>query len=539
MSTDEKTLREQRDRYVGFAFAAGDLFIEVSEHGQIVDASGASKALTGIDEKSLVGRNWLDLFSAYEQARLLKARDTHLPGRRIGPILVTLNDTIGQKIAAFSAVRLPKSNRFYIVLGVSNEFIAKIAPVVGLPGAMGFTDRDTYLDAARDAVFDARLWGQEVELTFFDFVSAEDMQARFGKEGWGKIEQMIGELMAQYSFGGCSAGQIAEGRYSFVHDKITSIEDVKARILELAKAHGATVIAKDLQSKTITGDLKSLDKRDISRAINHTINEFEDKGAKFDIGTIGEGYEQYIDVNQMKLKEFKSIIERVSFTQHFQPVVDIKTKKLRHYEILSRFETGDTQEWIRFGEDAGLAPDFDLAVCERAINHIKFKAGGTRTQYAIDISGQSVGDEEFFEKLKEQLAKVKGLNERLSFEITESANIEDLDLAANFIKELQKDGYKIGLDDFHPSAAAPQYLQSIKADFVKIDGRYVRRILSSPRDVALIRNLVQMCQEAGTEVIAESVEEQAQADMLADMGVKYAQGYLYAPPGPKPDYVAK
>jgi EAL domain-containing protein (putative c-di-GMP-specific phosphodiesterase class I) len=91
----------------------------------------------------------------------------------------------------------------------------------------------------------------------------------------------------------------------------------------------------------------------------------------------------------------------------------MKTKEATHYEILSRFESGDTQEWIRFGEDAGLAPDFDLAVCERAINHIKFKAGNTRTKFSIDISGQSISDEEFCEKLKEQLAKQKGIAERL------------------------------------------------------------------------------------------------------------------------------
>jgi EAL domain-containing protein (putative c-di-GMP-specific phosphodiesterase class I) len=127
----------------------------------------------------------------------------------------------------------------------------------------------------------------------------------------------------------------------------------------------------------------------------------------------------------------------------------------------------------------------------------------------------------------------------LSLEITESANIESLSRASTFIKDLQKDGYKIGLDDFHPSAAAQQYLEAIKADFIKIDGRYIRRITASAREAALVRNLVKMCQDNGTEIIAEGVEEKAQADLLAEMGVKYAQGNLYAPAGPRTDYVAK
>lgn len=533
--SDEKTLKEQRDRFVAFSFAVADLFIEVAENGKIIHVSGASKALTGIDEKALLNRNWLDLFSTYEQSKLLKARDSNVPGRRIGPVLVTLNEQIGQKIASFSAIRMPKNDRFYISLGVSNEFLARIAPLVGLPGTTGFADRDAFTDAARDAVFDAKLWGQEIELTFFDFVNADEMSQRFGKEGWGKVEQMIGEMMAQYSFGGYSAGLVAEGRYSFVHDKSLDIEEIKQKIIAIAEAAGASV---ELQAKTVTGDLKTLDKKDISRALDFTIDEFENKGTQLKVKDLSEGYAQYLSSNETKLKEFKSIIERVSFTQFFQPVIDMKTKEATHYEILSRFDNGNTQEWIRFGEDAGLAPDFDLAVCERAINHIKFKAGGTRTKYAIDISGQSISDESFFERLKEILDKQKGIADRLLFEITESANIENLVKTGTFIKELQKNGYKIGLDDFHPSAAAPQYLQTIKADFVKIDGRYIRRI-SSPRDAALIRNLVKMCQDSGIEVIAESIEEKMQADILLEMGVKFGQGNLYAPAGPKPDYVAK
>ncbi|MGB4106221.1 MAG: EAL domain-containing protein [Alphaproteobacteria bacterium] len=534
--SDEKTLKEQRDRYVAFSFAVADLFIEVAENGKVVHVSGASKALTGIDEKALLNRNWLDLFSTYEQAKLINAREQTVPGRRIGPVLVTLNEQIGQKIASFSAIRMPKNDRFYISLGVSNEFLARIAPMVGLPGSTGFSDYDAYADAARDAVFDARLWGRDVELTFLDFINAEDMQKRFGKDGWGKVENAIGELMAQYSFGGHCAGVVAEGRYSFVHDKSVNLDELKQKIADITRAAGMELEA---QSRTVSGDLKNLDKKDIARALDFSIDEFGQKGTAKGVKTLDDGYAEYLASNEAKLKEFKSIIERVSFTQFFQPIVDIKTREATHYEILSRFENGDTQEWIRFGEDAGLAPDFDLAVCERAVNHIKFKAGNTRTRFSIDISGQSIGDEKFFKKLKEQLAKHKNLFERLSLEITESANIENLSETSTFIKELQKDGFKIGLDDFHPSAAAQQYLESIKADFIKIDGRYIRRITASTREAALVRNLVKMCQDNGTEIIAEGVEEKSQADLLAEMGVKYAQGNFYAPAGPRTDYIVK
>ena len=535
--SDEKTLKEQRDRYLAFSFAVADLFIEVAENGKIIHTTGASKSLTGIDEKSLLNRNWLELFSTYEQAKLQKAREQAIPGRRIGPVLVEMNEQVGQKIASFSAIKMPKNDRLYISLGVSNEFLARIAPMVGLPGTAGFAWGDDYADAARDAIFDARLWGQEVEMTFFDFANAAEMEKRFGKDGWGKVETMIGEMMAQYSFGGYSAGHVAEGRYSFVHDKTINLDEIRQKITDIVKTAGGDV---QIDTKTVAGDLKTMDKKDIARAVDFTIEQFGEKGAgQLPVKDLGDGYQQYISANEMKLKEFKSIIERVSFTQLFQPVADIRTKELFYYEILSRFENGDSQEWIRFGEDAGLAPDFDLAVCERAINHVKFKAGGTRTRYAIDLSSQSIDDEDFFERLKELLGKQKGIADRLLFEIAGSPNIEDISRAGSHIKEIQKEGYKFILENFQPAAAVPQYLQAIKADFIKIDGRYAGLVASSQRETALLRDLVQTCSDSGAVVIAAGVSEKAQADSFAEMGVKYAQGSFYAPPGTKPDYVAK
>jgi PAS domain S-box-containing protein len=530
-----KELKEQRDRYVSFAFAGGDLFIEVSEQGKILHATGAAKSLTGIDDKSLAGRNWLDLFSAYEISKLQRAYEDTIPGRRIGPFMVTLNEQIGQKIASFSAIRMPKNNRFYIMLGVSNEFIARIAPMVGLPGMSGFTDN--FADAARDAVFDAHLWGKDVAMTFFDFMSADEMQARFGKDGWGKVEQMIGEIMAQYSFGGYSAGQIAEGRYAFMHDTNLDLNEVKQKILDIAAAQGIDL--GELQTKSITGDLKTMDKTELSRAVEHTIQEYASQGPALQIETFEAGHKNYLSMNASKLKEFKTIIERVSFAQHFYPVAALKTRELLHYEILPRFENGDAEEWLHFGEDAGLAPDFDLAACARAIQYIRFKSGGTRVKFVTNMSPRSVIDKAFTEKLKEQLTAEKSINERLQFQIADSCNIGDIAKTGRFIRDLQDSGFKVTLGDFRPGASTVNYIQGLKADYIRLNGKFIRTAQSTPREEALLREIVRLCGETGCEIIASGVDHQNTASFLTGLDIKYGQGAFFAPPGPKPDYIAK
>ena len=531
----DENIKEQRDRYASFAFAAADLFIEVSEQGKILHAVGAAKTMTGIDDKSLIGRNWLDLFSAYEISKLQKTHEESTPERLIGPVLVTLNEQIGQKIASFSAIRMPKNNRFYIMLGVSNDFVARIAPMVGLPGTTGFAG--DYAEAARDAVFDAHLWGQEVVMTFFDFVSAEDMQARFGKDGWGKVEQLIGEMMAQYSFGGHAAGQISEGHYSFIHDKNVNLEEIQQKILDIAAAQG--ISPAKLNSASVTGDLKAMDKTEIARALEHTIKKYAEQGSTMKIDTLNKGYTDYLSANAAKLKELKATIDRVSFGQHFQAIVNMKTKELLHYEVLTRFEQGETADWIRFAEDAGLAPDLDLAVCQRAIQYIRFKSGGTRIKFSIDISPRSMISPQFVEKIKEQLAAEKGIHERLHFKIFESCNITDIGKTAHFLKYLRDSGFKTTFCQFRPGASAQQYIETLKPDYIKIAPKFLKSIQGSPREEALLINIIQICKKAGTEIIADGIDDKAIADMLIEMGIKYGQGLLYAPPSSKPDYIAK
>jgi EAL domain-containing protein (putative c-di-GMP-specific phosphodiesterase class I) len=223
---------------------------------------------------------------------------------------------------------------------------------------------------------------------------------------------------------------------------------------------------------------------------------------------------------------------------YFHPIVDLNANyEATHFEILSRFlDGGSTLEWVVFAEDIGMAPDFDMAVLERAINYLKYKSSGRRSRFAINVSGQSIQNEQFFEQLREKLKIQEGLSERLIFEITESSRIEDLQKVAKYLNILRGDGFKVCLDDFGAGSASFQYLQALEVDFLKIDGEYTRRILTSERDMAMIRSLVSMCRDLEIKVIAEMIEEEEQIYRLRHLGTDYAQGFIFALPTPKPEY---
>src|SRR5262245_9976543 len=124
---DKSPMKEQRDRFLAFAFASADLFVEVSEEGRITHAYGASKGITGMNEKSLLNKKLAELFSVYEQTALIHTLERAKPGMRVGPTLINLVDGMGTRKAIMTAIKMPGSNKLYISFGVSNAIMARIS----------------------------------------------------------------------------------------------------------------------------------------------------------------------------------------------------------------------------------------------------------------------------------------------------------------------------------------------------------------------------------------------------------------------------
>lgn len=535
---DEKNLKSQRDRFLAFAFASADLFIEISAEQKIEYALGAAKGIIGVSDTSLIGRDWLDLFSPIDRPVLRTLYTKAKPVLRCGPVLVTLNKDISDgKKAVVTGIKMPDSPKFYITIGHSNMMMAKIGESIRAQSEATILNKTDFMDAALEALNVAQSLGQDVDITLFDLGATPEDIHRLGPEAWKAFTDSISELLLSKSANGQMAAQITDGRYSLIHDKNVDADALLNQIRELAQEQDPQGTGFDVTSKTVTSDLSELSERDASRALMYTIHEFERKGTDLTIETLNSGLKSYVNANAARIREFQSIIERTHFNLYFQPIVNLKTLQASHYEILCRFETGDTMEWIMFGEDIGMAADFDLAVCERAINYARFKAGGTKTRFSVNLSGQSIQSEEFNEKLKEMLSKDDKLKNRLIFEITESSHIKDLGMVNTFVNELKADGYQVALDDFGAGSASFQYLHQLEVDHLKIDGKYIRKILSSQRDVAMIKNLVNMCRDMHIKVVAEFVEDIDQLRLLRELGVDYGQGYLFGKPSPKPDYI--
>ncbi|MBI5461377.1 MAG: EAL domain-containing protein [Gammaproteobacteria bacterium] len=154
---------------------------------------------------------------------------------------------------------------------------------------------------------------------------------------------------------------------------------------------------------------------------------------------------------------------------------------------------------------------------------------------AINLSGASLGDERFLAFLREALTNPAINTKRLCFEITETAAINNLSRAADFMRELKTFGCQFALDDFGSGLSSFGYLKNLPVDFLKIDGALVKGVVESLTDLAMVNAINEIGHTLGIRTIAEFVENVDIRDRMAQIGVDYVQGYGVEHPRPFDD----
>jgi diguanylate cyclase (GGDEF)-like protein/PAS domain S-box-containing protein len=152
--------------------------------------------------------------------------------------------------------------------------------------------------------------------------------------------------------------------------------------------------------------------------------------------------------------------------------------------------------------------------------------------FAINLSGQSMGDRAFHRYVTDMVVATKVDARRLCFEITETAAITNMADAAAFVEAMRAIGARIALDDFGAGASSFGYLKSLPVDYLKIDGQFVRDLNDDALDLAAVRCFTEVARVIGVRTVAEFVESDALLSTLRDIGVDYVQGYTVHKPEP-------
>jgi len=233
-------------------------------------------------------------------------------------------------------------------------------------------------------------------------------------------------------------------------------------------------------------------------------------------------------------------IDNNQFVLFAQRIVPVRSsdKKLC-MEVLLRLPDGKSG-WVSPGtflpvaERYYLASRIDIHVVERVIVTLENHANlSSISQVHVNLSGQSVGDRKFHKKLLELLRQTNAdILKRLCFEITETVAIRSIADAASFVDSLRSIGIKISLDDFGAGSSSFGYLKNLDVEQLKIDGQFVRDILTDPMDEVAVKAFVEIAKLRQLDTVAEFVDSAEVLNRVTELGVDYAQGYYLHKPEP-------
>jgi EAL domain-containing protein (putative c-di-GMP-specific phosphodiesterase class I) len=190
------------------------------------------------------------------------------------------------------------------------------------------------------------------------------------------------------------------------------------------------------------------------------------------------------------------------------------------------------EQFIAASERYGLTPSIDRWVVENTFSWLVSEADEREKlgMCAINLSGQSLGDDKFLPFVIEQFHRTGLDGRKICFEITETAAVASFSQANRFIHSLKELGCKFALDDFGTGLSSFGYLKHFPVDYLKIDGSFVKEIVNDPIDREMVRSINEIGHLTGKKTIAEFAETQEIVDLLRNLGVDYAQGFGVALP---------
>jgi diguanylate cyclase (GGDEF)-like protein/PAS domain S-box-containing protein len=226
----------------------------------------------------------------------------------------------------------------------------------------------------------------------------------------------------------------------------------------------------------------------------------------------------------------REMLEHDRFQLVYQPIVSTDTGLIRDHEVLVRMICDDGQIILPGGfmpaaERFGLIHSVDRWIVRRAIRELgRLHEKGHKSSISINLSGKAFEDITLLPLIRDILSST-GLDPTwVTFEITETAAIENLIAAEEFITALKDIGCQFALDDFGSGFSSFAYLKHLPVDKLKIDGGFVKGMAHSSVDQAMVESMNQVAHALGKVTIAECVENEKTLQILRQMGVDCAQG---------------
>jgi PAS domain S-box-containing protein len=228
--------------------------------------------------------------------------------------------------------------------------------------------------------------------------------------------------------------------------------------------------------------------------------------------------------------ELVRALDQNEIVPYYQPLVDLLTRRLVGFEILARWHHPVRQiiypsEFIPLAEKTGM-----IGILTERLLRIACLAATDwppEISLSVNISSLQLHDPAMPERLQQVVEETQFPLNRLILEVTESALIEDLDLARSILGNLKSRGAHLSIDDFGTGYSGLRHLQMLPFDTLKLDASFVRTMTTHRESRKIVAAVMGLCQNLGLTSVAEGIETESQWDMLRCLGYHLGQGWLF------------
>lgn len=255
-----------------------------------------------------------------------------------------------------------------------------------------------------------------------------------------------------------------------------------------------------------------------------------------------EEIDTHITENLHLVSMMRNALQQKEFVLHYQPIYDLSSGDFVGAEALVRWNSPamglvSPGLFIPLAERSGLIVEIGQWVLQEACRQLRVwqDQGATQMRLAVNLSPVQFKRGNV-ESVVEHALRISGIDPgSLELEVTESTLIQDTEKFIQSLQNLKKLGVRISIDDFGTGYSNLSYLQRFEVDKLKIDQSFVKRLLGSSQDRAIVSAIIQMSRSLKLVTQAEGVEDAATLQVLRDLGCDFAQGYYFARPLPDLD----
>jgi EAL domain-containing protein (putative c-di-GMP-specific phosphodiesterase class I) len=248
--------------------------------------------------------------------------------------------------------------------------------------------------------------------------------------------------------------------------------------------------------------------------------------------------------HQSKVEHIREAIRDSRIELFAQPVVDPEAPVgMLSYEVLTRLRDADGEliqpaEFLTLAVQAQMSIPLDRAVIRCTLEWLAANPASLQKTWrcSVNLAGATLADGAIADYIREQRSRCDIPADKIVFEIAESEAIKNPGAASRLVDDLKQQGFGIALDDFGTGLATFEYLKRFPIDYLKIDGSFIRNLMSNPIDEEIVISTIRVAQRLKLRTVAEHVHSEAVYKRVTELGITFLQGDYFGKAVPIRDF---